>query len=279
MKKNLLKSIYLTVFAALLSCTFSSCLGDSESSREFPNDFVYITVGNDYVTKYGINYTGWCRITYDGINNLRQGDCVRMSYKINSNNISNSLYNAENVTLHKVYTKSDGSQIDLYIGKNWSTPVDIEVPGTFHVNFATADQTLGDRWLFSFKRTDNTGSIEKKYVPRFYYDSSESAQTETDANNQSTPVGVNRAIIDVRFYEGEGGANPSGVGITSGDFVCDFSNFRNTYKPDFTNAQESQGKLYIPVVFKFRYKDADGKLKYIGNWQNTGYVMYFSKNK
>lgn len=278
MEKKVSKTVFLTFVAAAISLlAFSSCLGDSESSNEFPNDFVYITRSSDFSSNYGINSTRWCKITFDGINALDKGDCVRMSYKINSNNTSGNLYNAENVTQHKVYTKKDGSQVELGIGQNRPDQSDIEVLGTLQVNLAVSDETLGDRWLFSFKRADNTGSIDKKYIPRLFYDKDE--QTEIDSNGQSKPVGANQAIIDVRFYDGEGSSSSSGIGITSQDFVCDFSRFRFNYTPDFSNAQDNGGNTkYVYVVLKFRYKDADGKIKYLGNWSNTGYAMAFFKN-
>lgn len=293
MKKRLLNFTPFLTVAAIAAFSLSSCLGDSESTQEFQDDFVYINQESGGVnsTLYAINAYGQAPFTFNGIGTeYRAGDCLKVSYKVSSNNMSGNIFIAENLDVRKVYRKANFSQISVQYGNVEASnndpllyPKDPKIGGVFKRDAGTYDLFTDNRWRFAFESSNDNNDQIARFKAEFYYNPSPEAQKEPDPINASSmiPVGENRIIIDVRFYDMS--SQPTGIGTTK-DFACDFSEIKRYYTPNYTlpDASTTQdNKKVVPVYFKFRFSaiDRDNKIvtRYLGDTWNAFPLLFVEK--
>jgi len=273
MKKTLLK-LTLSVFAlSAVVFSLSSCLGDSDSSYELSNDFVYINTSDIYT--YAVNTSGNMMVTGDAIRAMTKGDCAIISYKINTGNANAAgIFEAENLQVIEKFFNRDQATIErLSVPSVIENPV---YPKTLSVSKATSGNYMGDRWLFSISYDDENDS---KFVPQFYYD--ESNQIEI-VNGEEVDITEkkNQVILDVRFTKKNINTSDQKTAKTE-SFVANLHDLKRM----FTNLDYSAsdaveyeaGKKAVPVYVKFRYyKPGEENPTYLGSsWTSSGYYIYF----
>lgn len=276
MKKRLLKlTLSISAMSALM-LSFSSCLGDSDSSFELSNNFVYIT--SDDIRQYAIN-TNQIMVSSESLRNrLSVGDCAIISFKVNTGSASSGIYEAENLQITDEFHKIDQATISPMAPD--PTPQYPVFPKTLKINSATPGDFMGDRWLFSINYEDENDS---KFVPEFYYD--DNNQFETSGEGEQVALKANQVIIDVRFVKKN--LNTGSKTNKTESFVANLSGLKTYYssKVDYQadDAVEYEAGLKaVPVYIKFRYyTDPTKDPVYLGSaWnQQNGYYVYFFQGK
>lgn len=276
MKKRLLKlTLSMSAILTLIS-SFSSCLGDSDSSFELSNNFVYIA--SDDIREYAIN-TNQIMVSSEGLRSkLSAGDCAIISFKVNTGSASSGIYEAENLQIVDEFYRMDQATVNPMAPN--PSPMYPVYPKTLKINSATPGDFMGDRWLFAINYEDESDS---KFVPEFYYDANNQFETVSGESEQ-VALKANQVILDVRFVKKN--YNTGSKSDKTESFVANLSGLKTYYtKVDYNAAdavEYDSGLKAVPVYIKFRYyTDPTKDPVYLGSaWnQQNGYYVYFFQGK
>lgn len=272
MKKKLFK-LTLSAFAMLtLVFSFSSCLGDSDTTYERTNEFVYIDQASS-VGLYSIS-ADLIYATSDAIKALSQGDCAIINYKFNTSQTSNGVFLAENTQVVERFPSASQpsiSPVSPPTMENRVYPSSLKIYRQF-----VGQEYMGNRWPFVISYTEEGSS---GFRPYFYYDASN--QFETNTSGDEVELGANQVIIDVRFTKENPGTGTS-TQAKEEKFVANLSNLKLYYTTsnglDYSasgGGTDGAGNRYVPVTIKFRYQTEPGKDAYLGStWSVSSGAFY-----
>lgn len=271
MKKKLFK-LTLSAFAMLtLVFSFSSCLGDSDTTYERSNEFVYIDQASS-VGLYSISADG-IYATSDAIKALSKGDCAIINYKFNTNQTSSGVFLAENTQIVEQFPATSQPSISPVSPPTLENQLYAKSLKIYK-QFVGQDY-MGNRWPFviSYNEEGDSG-----FRPYFYFDANN--QFETNTSGDEVELGANQVIIDVRFTK-----DTPGTGTPQAKeekFVANLSNLKVYYTSanglDYTASDggtDGAGNRYVPVTIKFRYQTEPGKDAYLGStWSANSGAFY-----
>lgn len=267
---KLISSIFIT---ALL---MTSCLGDSDNSYQIDRTFAYVTnVDGVKVACTDIGYVN----SAVGMENMMDGQCYFVGFKITNTNSSTGIYSAEymNVLDNGAIDQSRLSDGKPYYNIDPITQNDsIQIASMRLAAYYPAKELYNDRWLFSFS------------IPNMYEDDEVDAYFYYDPTNQvnekGETIGIsdNKIVIDVRFIKKEG----SGAGTSRTKeyfYVGNLSSMRS-YEPKYND----KGTAGVAVKFRYvipRSGETPPTIKYFPTgdiaWDgdsNNAYILYYNKN-
>lgn len=282
MKKNLFKA---SLILSTITLLFSSCLGDTDSTYEASNDFVYVNTnpsdGVVYASLYA--YAGLFA-TSPEIANLRPGNCYSLSYKLTTNNTQGAYYIAE-LTAAPVPIPQSNGVLFLNEGETLPSQQNEIYPTSLGVSKGYPGEFLfEDRWLCSAKFKK---ALNDEISIMLYYD----PNNQFEDLKKEKPVGANKMIFDlvlVRNY-------PSTQEQTVQDyaFVSNMSGMRS-YVEDIimgavtpsnpTIEMAEQDEVYVQYRFRYKQDSADSAEGYVvklypeNSWSDN-IRLYFNKEE
>ena len=268
MKKRLLR-FTLSVFAlSALVFSFSSCLGDSDSSYELNNNFVYVNTSDLYT--YGVN-SGQMAVSSEGIRSMNKGDCAIVSFKVStSSGGSSGIFEAEEMTIsQKFYSRDQASVVPAAVPDPTENTVYVKTLG---FSDGTAYNFMGDRWLFNV-----TYEAERtaEFLPQFFYDANNQIET---VGGEEVELKPNQVILDVNFTKNAVSGEKE---QKSEYFVGNLHGLKNYYRADYTTTDaevydSSTGRKAVPVYIKFRYyKPGEETPTYLGSSWTTYCIVFY----
>lgn len=260
-----MKIAKLILSVSVIAILFSSCLGDSNNTMGFTNQFGYVQS-----SPTGVKYAGTANnilVTGNELNKCNPGDFVWLTFNVDLSQGANKegIYTSQDLVATKI-TKYIKSQDVIAQAPDDANTIPVN---DFQIRVSNPYQDfLRDNWSFGVTHKKKEGEVLQAY---FYY----------DANNQldksGNPLGENRIILDVRFKK-----ITEGVGNESSEnelLITSLQRLRTLYKPKYVT--ENNNSKLTGVLIQFRYKklvDTDIKDETIGssvsNAQNS-YGMYF----
>lgn len=218
-----------------IALLMTSCLGDGDSSYTGTQEFALVKTGKiskeKEVYASGIGY-----ITSPRIQELQDGDCVFMSYKVTIKSGGGASVDYLTVEDKDVFKYSD------QLITSYSAPqADLTTPFVSTLNipqiYYPTDELYGDRWYFSYIVKKKEG---ENYKVSFYYDAA------NQVDNDGVALTKGNKVIDIRLTKtgiAENGADAKNVASSA---VVNFSSLRNMFRSDMDTNRRT-------VAFFFRY--------------------------
>jgi|GEM_PF-2676434 len=269
-----MKKVFLYLLTTIMSITtFSSCLGDNESTSS--QDNAYCIIGSEG----GINYAKlyYLELTNkDRFKDYESGDVMLLNYKINYSSIitipgtSTQIFEAEYAapsSENYVFKKSEHlnvnyGNVDLE-SKNPNIFTSFSLEGNGH----RASKYFSDRWLINYQAKytkEQTATIE------LFYDE----EQQFDADGKELPE--NTYIVDVKLNI-SGTPNSSSEATNKEQYVvANMNRLRTTLHPAEIN---DENITYVKILFRYFKENTNGSptLTLYDPGNNTGIDYYVEK--
>ncbi|HCO67273.1 MAG TPA: hypothetical protein DIT04_05890 [Dysgonomonas sp.] len=259
-----MKKTFIYLFSVFLAgISFTSCLGDTESSTT-ASDFAVIQQTEDYT--YYARVSNGLAISWTGLSSkYNVGDALVMTYTVDLNQYG-GIYSTDPQNIQEQEYYPSQNQLRINVGENTSDTIPENNPYKFETlnlrGWSPYEDIYKDKFLFYVKAKIKDGQT---MVPVFSYDTADGMQrTSTGAD-----LPENTIIIDVRLVV-RGDGNPGSTETSKEEnFVVNFEDIRNKV---FDNSSTENKEC----IFWLRYYNAESTTRPHYQQSNIGRMYYIA---